>query len=247
MLMSDAPSRLNVFEAVDGKSTAEEIARKVGRPVNNVTRDLATLRDAGLIQERGKSGRATIYEKIPLAKTVSTKYFQPVAKLPKRPSDKNARGTARRVRVAAGFGTPSEQEILEIARTGEDQHYEFKAQGTDPSKIAREIAALANTAEGGLVIYGIDDAGNIEGSDVSRQKLDQPLQNSIKNTISPALTVKLASVNVMGSEVIVIIVPPWNRRDVYQYNERILIRKGTNVFAAKPEEVKSLHAGKAVV
>jgi hypothetical protein len=42
----------------------------------------------------------------------------------------------------------------------------------------------------------------------------------------------------MGNEVLVIIVPPWNRRDVYQFDEKVLIRKGTNVFAAKPEESK---------
>lgn len=104
-----------------------------------------------------------------------------------------------------------------------------------------------NTRQGGIVFYGVDDEGTIQGSDVTRQKFDQPLQNSIKNSIAPAATVTLRSVSVMGAEVLVIIVPPWNRRDVYQFDEKVLIRKGTNVFAAKPEELKRLHKGEYVI
>ena len=100
---------------------------------------------------------------------------------------------------------------------------------------------MLNTKSGGLVFYGVDDNGTITGTDVSRQRLDQPLQNSIKNSISPAASVTLKSVSVMGSEILVILVPPWNRRDVYQFDEKVLIRKGTNVFAARPEELKKLH------
>jgi predicted HTH transcriptional regulator len=97
------------------------------------------------------------------------------------------------------------------------------------------------------VFYGIDDNGKITGTDVSRQKLDQPLQNSIKNSISPAATVTLKAVSVMGTEVLVIVVPPWNRSDVYQFDERVLIRKGANAFGARPEELKKLHQHKYVV
>jgi len=45
----------------------------------------------------------------------------------------------------------------------------------------------------------------------------------------------------------VVIVPPWNRSDVYQFEGRVLLRKGTNVFFAKPEESKKLHKGIYVV
>jgi predicted HTH transcriptional regulator len=142
---------------------------------------------------------------------------------------------------------PSETEILDACKTGEDQHLEFKAAGTDVRKVTREIAAMLNTREGGIVFYGVDDDGTIVGSDVTRQKFDQPLQNSIKNSISPAATVTLRAVKVLGSELLAILVPPWNRTDVYQFDEKVLLRKGTNVFAAKPEELKKLHKGDYVV
>jgi predicted HTH transcriptional regulator len=114
-------------------------------------------------------------------------------------------------------------------------------------KIIREIAAMLNTKQGGIVLYGVDDDGKIHGSDVTRQKLDQPLQNSLKNSISPAATITLKAVPVMGAEILVILVPPWNRSDVYQFDEKVLIRKGTNVFAAKIEELRKLFRGEPVI
>ena len=106
---------------------------------------------------------------------------------------------------------------------------------------------MFNTKRGGIVFYGVDDDGTIQGSDVTRQRLDQPLQNSVKNSISPAAVFSLKSVSVMGVDVLVVIVPPWNKRDVYQYDEKVLLRKGTNVFAAKPEELRKLHRGEYVI
>lgn len=255
-VMADAPARLRVFEAVDGRCTARDIALATGRHENNVRRDLATLRDAGLIQPKlHEDGGPVlregllIYEQVPLARTISTKYFQSTAKRPERVE---VRSSESRRRASATNGVqelalPDENEILSIANHGEDQLYEFKAPGTDVSKVIREIGAMLNTSRGGLLLYGIEDDGTIAGAGVSRQDFDQPLQNSIKNSIAPAAVIKLHSVSVMGSDVLVIIVPPWNRSDIYQTGERILIRKGTNVFAARPEEVKKLHRGEAVI
>ncbi|HEY2934407.1 MAG TPA: ATP-binding protein [Acidobacteriota bacterium] len=137
--------------------------------------------------------------------------------------------------------------MLDICRRGEDQICEFKGQGTAANKIAREIAAMLNTRQGGRVLYGVDDSGTIQGSDISRQKLDQAVQNSVKSNIFPAAVVKLHTVTVLGHEVIAIAVPPWNRKDVYHFEDRVLIRKGTNVFAARPEESRKLHRGIYVV
>jgi len=104
-----------------------------------------------------------------------------------------------------------------MCKSGEGQTLEFKAAGTDARKITKEIAAMLHTRLGGIILYGVDDDGTIQGSDVSRQKLDQPLQNSIKNSVAPAAVVTLKSASVLGTEVLVVIVPPWNRRDVYQF------------------------------
>jgi predicted HTH transcriptional regulator len=114
-------------------------------------------------------------------------------------------------------------------------------------KITKEIAAMLNTRRGGIIFYGVDDNGKVHGADFTRQQFDQPLHNSVRNSINPAAVVALRSVNVMGSDILIVIVPPWNGSDVYMFEEKVLLRRGTNTFAAKPEELRKLFRGEAIV
>lgn len=253
-IFSKAPERLALFGLVNGRRTAAEIAKTSKRHVNNVHRDLKLLNDAGLIEPRtDKAGKPikvagfTTYEKTPLARTVPATYFQGQTKsLRVKPQTKKPRQKSQRKRLQP-LPIPTENEALDICHNGEDQTYEFKSAGTEVRKITKEIAAMLNTKQGGIIFYGVDDNGKIHGTDVPRQKFDQPLQNSVKNSISPAATVTLKSVSVMGSEILIIIVPPWNGSDVYQFDEKVLLRKGTNAFAAKIEEMRKLFLGEAVI
>jgi predicted HTH transcriptional regulator len=246
-VMSEAPSRLQVFEAVDGRRNVKDIASMTGRHENNVRRDLSVLVDAGLIQIKGEPSRLPIFEKVPLARTIPLRYFQPIAKRPEPAVITEEAKAKRKARGKTELAVPTESELLEIAKDGEDQLHEFKAPGVDVSKLTKEIAAMLNTSQGGMILYGIDDDGTIIGTDLTKQKLDQPLHNSVKNTVTPAPVFRLESVKVFGTEVLVIIVPPWNRRDVYQFQEKFYVRKGTNVFAARTEEVKTLFSGQYII
>lgn len=257
-VMTDAPERLKIFEHVNGKRNTDDIAKLTKRHVNNVHRDLTMLADVGLIQVAMNKGNVVkknnfrVYEKVPLARTIPLHYFSNLGRLPalnlaESLSNKSFGKQSSKPRKPKPLSAPSEQEILDIAKNGESQIYEFKGQGTEARKITREIAAMLNTRQGGVIFYGIDDDGNIEGSGISQQKFDQPLQNSIRSSISPAATIKLHTVQVIGSSILVIVVPPWNKKNIYQFDEKVLIRKGTNVFAAKPEELRQLHSGKFVI
>ena len=255
MLFSGAEKRLRVYELVNGKRTAKDIARATRRSHSSVSQDLQKMRDLGLIQTKSnnegvgiKKEGGLIAEKVPLLRHVPQSYFSDPVKAKKRmpkPSQKTVRRQNRN--TTQSLRIPKEAEILDICRNGEDQLYEFKSAGVEMNKIAREVAAFANTRNGGIVFYGVDDDGTISGSDMHRQKIDQSLQNSLRNTVSPALTVRIAEKEVMGYVVILILVPQWNCKDVYQHNGRVLIRRGTNVFSAKPEELKILHVGQYVV
>lgn len=80
-LFSGAPDRLRVFERVNGKRTAKELAAALRRDVTAVLHDLARLRDAGLIEARRdpsttaalKKDGAILYDKLPLARTIDRK------------------------------------------------------------------------------------------------------------------------------------------------------------------------------
>jgi hypothetical protein len=59
--------------------------------------------------------------------------------------------------------------------------------------------------------------------------------------------VRVVEKEVIGHKILVIGIPPWNRKNVYHYDGRVCIRKGTNAFYATPEESRSLHSGTVVI
>jgi hypothetical protein len=253
-IFSGAPKRFEVFKLVNGKRSAKEIARKSGRGLSPTLADLQKAKDMGLIRPReDRNGRivkkenSLVYEKDPLVRHISISYFQDSVKSQKEFVKQKMIAKKPKVGRLKALRVPSENEILDICKSGEDQLYEFKGPGTEIKRLTKEIAAFLNTKMGGLIFYGVEDDGAIVGSDMRRQGMDQSLQNSIKNTISPSAIVEIKTKDVVGHTVLVIVIPPWNGKDVYQYSGRIYIRKGTNVFIAKPEEVRKLHDGKYVI
>ena len=254
MVFLNAPKRLEAFKLVNGRRGTKEITIKTGRSVVSILHDLQKIKNQELIRpkinrkgEIIKKDRYTTYEKNPLIANISISYFsdsgssKQVLKRTRLKTKQKSRSTF------AALVVPHAKEILDICKHGEDQIYEFKASRTDIKKITKKIASLLNTKRGGLLFYGIEDDGTISGADMPRQKFDNKLQNSLKNTIFPSATVTIKNVRVLGYDIIVILIPPWNRKDVYQYDSRIYVRKGTNDFPAHPDEVRTLHEGKYVV
>jgi len=255
-LFSRSPKGLEVFNLVNGKRSTKEIAEHTRRHISNVSRNLKQLVEYGLIQIRVDDSSKIIrkngypvYEKIPLARdSYLIKYFNGPATMPTVDGIQKTEYTKmKKSKRKKQLHIPSEKEILDICRYGEDQINEFKQKGTKPQKIAKEICAMLNTSRGGRIFYGIDDDGIIQGTDITRQRFDQQVQNSIRNTISPAPIITIKSKKVIGVEIIIVIVPPWNRKNVYQHDGRVLLRKGTNVFYASPEELNKLHKGEIVI
>ena len=247
--------RLEVFKLVDGKRSAKDISRKTGRSLSSVLRDIKMMNDYELIKEKTsnegtvlKRHDSRIFEKAPLAKHIPISYFFGIEKMSKtgaKLKDKTTKGKDYGVRP---LSVPSPHEILDICRYGEDQIYEFKDPRVQMSKISKEIAAFLHTKNGGILFYGIGDDGSIIGSDLTRQKFDQSLQNSVKNTISPQPYIEIKESEVLGHKIILIIIPPWDRKSLYQYNDgRFYIRRGTNVFVVSPSDMKRLSNGKIIV
>jgi hypothetical protein len=253
-LFSGAPGRLEVFKFVNGTNSTKDIARKTRRPLESVLHDLQKLVDMELIREmRDTDGRllrkegATVFEKAPLARHIPISYFIEVADTTKLMVKSTTNRTRSRETIKVHI--PSEVEILEICKSGEDQSYEFKAPGVDTDKLTKEVAGFLHTRNGGVIFYGIDDDGTLVGSDVRRQDFDQKIHNSIRNTISPQPTVEVSERGVMGTVVLMILVPPWDRKTIYQDTKdgRYYIRRGTNIFALKPDELRKLTEGTYVV
>jgi DNA-binding transcriptional ArsR family regulator len=253
MIFDGASRRLEVFELVNGRST-KEISRKTGRSLSAVDQDIEKLKDIELIVEKKdskgnvvKKDGSMVYEKNPIIRHVPFSYFRDVAnttKLVKKPV--KAQGKTPK---PATIHIPSENEILDICKQGEDQLYEFKSPGVTTDKLTKEIAGFLHTKGGGVIFYGVEDDGSIIGADVRRQTLDQKIQNSVRNTISPAPSIEVKERKVMSSTVLLVVVPPWDRKTIYQntMDGRYYIRRGTNIFALRPDEIKKLSQGVFVV
>jgi len=251
-IFSNAPKRYDVFKLVNGRNSTKDISKKTGRSLSAICQDIEKLRDFELISEKTdntgtvKKEGAIIYEKTPLIKHISNTFFDDVSdttKLVKRHVKKSQSPTLRTT-----ISTPSENTILDICKDGEDQLYEFKSPGVKMENLSEEIAAYLHTKNGGIIFYGVDDNGILIGSDISRQVFDQRLQNSIRHNINPAPHIEIINKDVIGTKIILIKIPPWDRKNLYQYvkKERYLIRKGTNKFALKPEELKKLSKGEYI-
>ena len=249
-IFSGASNRLEVFKNVS-KSTASEISKKLGRNVNSVLNDLKKLEDLELILSlKDQSGNflkkngGKIYIKNPLIKHIPISYFIDYVKGQKLVGKEFKNKKIKKSSLIINF--PSENQILDICKDGESQIYEFKRKGVEMQKLSKEITAFLNTKKGGLIFYGVEDDGSITGTDKSKQSFDQSIHNSIRNTISPSPSIKIKSQKILGYEILLIMISPWNKKDVYEYNGRVYIRKGTNVFEAKTEEKKKLYKGEFV-
>ena len=249
-----ARGRLDIYILVNGRYSAKEIAKKTKRSINNVLKDLKKIADMELIvpkiDRNGdliRKNNSIVYVKNPLAQNIPISYFKDTVSGQKKIVIKKK--TLRKIKFRVqSLKFPSENEILDICRNGEDQFYEFKRASTGTQTISREIQAFAVTKKGGFVLYGVEDDGKITGTDVYKQSFDQRIQNSIRATTNPILCVEIKSIKVAGTEILAVRVPPWNRRDVYQFHDnRTYIRKGANAFPAKSDELRKLHNGEYVI
>jgi len=253
ILFLNAPKRLEVFKFVNGRRSAKEIAKKVGKPLVPTLNDLQKMRDMRLIRiKKDRKGKplkkdnSIIHEKVPLLQHIPIGYFSKPTKIQKQHQTIKVSRPSSQKQINP-IAIPSQNEILDICNKGEDQLYEFKTAGTEIKKLTKEICAFANTKFGGLIFYGVEDDGTIVGTDKTKQELDQPLQNSVKNSISPSLIINIFQKDVLGHILLIIRIPPWNKKDVYHFDGRVYIRKGTNVFVTTPEESKKLHKGDYVI
>ena len=98
-------------------------------------------------------------------------------------------------------------ELLEILSRGEDGQHQFKLDFTNPTGLASEIAAFANS-EGGKLIIGVTDLGQVAGLTSERvRNLNQLISTSASEQIKPAVMVRTENVTYDGRVVIVVHVP----------------------------------------
>lgn len=76
-------------------------------------------------------------------------------------------------------------ELLELIRNGESSNVEFKRDSEHRDSIAKDISALLNF-EGGYVLLGVENNGDVCGITKSRQQAEEWVMNLASQNIQPA-------------------------------------------------------------
>jgi len=129
--------------------------------------------------------------------------------------------------------------LLTLIRDGESENVEFKR---EPSRtLHREIAAFANT-EGGYIIIGVDDDGNIIGTDV---KAALEMVTSALSAIIPPPQIAIRKPSINGRNLLVIEVQ--KGASLCSVGGVVYIRVGTGIRPLSIQEILMLSAELGII
>jgi len=96
-------------------------------------------------------------------------------------------------------------ELYKIIEDGEGIKTEFKRKFTTPTKIAKEMTALANTS-GGMMLFGVDDDKTIYGVESEKEEMEL-ISTAGKFYCEPEINFTSDIVYLKGKDIIVITIP----------------------------------------
>lgn len=128
-------------------------------------------------------------------------------------------------------------ELKEIINNGENSYIEFKEEGIKAKDLAEEIVAFANS-EGGMILIGVDDDGNIVG--ISDTLIEEKIMNVCRNNCIPNIIPVFQSVEIDGKTIAVITISKGFNKPYYTTDYKYYIRVGTTKRIASREELLRL-------
>lgn len=140
------------------------------------------------------------------------------------------------------------KELKELIDSGESTTLEFKRKATEPEKLAKEIAAFANT-RGGYLLIGVDDDGKIVGVKSEKSEIDI-VKTACEFFIEPPIEPKIEIVNIFNKDIIVVYIAQSLKKPhkrLMENNEdkkkfkRAYIRVGEQSVLASREMARILH------
>jgi ATP-dependent DNA helicase RecG len=128
-------------------------------------------------------------------------------------------------------------EIREIISNGENSYIEFKEEGIKAKDLAEEIVAFANS-EGGMILIGVDDDGNIVG--VSDTLIEERIMNVCRNNCIPNIIPDFERIDIDGKTISSITISKGLNKPYYTTDHKYYIRVGTTKRIASREELLRL-------
>lgn len=137
-----------------------------------------------------------------------------------------------------------QDEIREIISNGENSYIEFKEEGIKAKDLSEEIVAFANS-EGGMILVGVDDGGNIIG--ISDTLIEEKIMNVCRNNCIPNIIPFFQSVNIDGKTIAVVTISKGLNKPYYTADHKYYIRVGTTKRIASREELLRLFEANGVL
>ena len=134
--------------------------------------------------------------------------------------------------------TAMSEKIEKLIAQGENSAVEFKTAGVHADSIAREMVAFANS-QGGVILLGVADGGDIEGLDDSRS-WEEWVANIARHNIVPPLVVHYEEVVIDGKRAGSIEVEKGKERPYQTNRNQFVVRVGSTSRMATQGELMRL-------
>lgn len=131
----------------------------------------------------------------------------------------------------------TQNELMETISNGENSYIEFKEENIRAKDLAEEIVAFANS-EGGIILIGISDDGDIMG--VKDKKIEEKIMNICRNNCIPNIIPIYNEFILSDKRVSVIDIPKGLNKPYYTVDHKYYIRVGTTKRIASREELLRL-------
>lgn len=130
-------------------------------------------------------------------------------------------------------------EVRERIAQGENEQTEFKLWPGFPKKVAEAICAFANS-DGGLLVIGVDDSGEIRGVDEDPESVQERLTSLLQTGLSAPVSARLGHQAVESSWVHWVEVRRYRGPEPLRYGSRVYVRRGRSSVEPSPAELQEL-------
>ncbi len=143
--------------------------------------------------------------------------------------------------AAAPHSKMSIRDFKNLVKTGEGTYLEFKRTIPSPHKIAREMAAFANTS-GGTLLVGVDDDKSLVGVPSYHEQVFL-LDQAVYELSSPAINYKMEILPYNYRDILIIRVKEAEKKPVvvrYEGREDVFVRVNDKSIRASKEKISIL-------
>ncbi len=130
-------------------------------------------------------------------------------------------------------------QVLDRIERGEDEHTEFKRWQGFPRKVAEATCAFANS-DGGLIILGVDDSGQIAGVDEDPEAAQERLTSLLHTGLNAPVRAALGRHRCDEKWVHWVAVRRYHGPEPLRLGSRIFVRRGRSSVEPSPAELQEL-------